>query len=91
MIKSSILHIFRLDRKDSQKQENHMPPSGFSRRSVRGALEFIKGCYEDLQDEVKAGKHENFEKALEHEIGQIESALGKLHINDKGEPVERTD
>jgi hypothetical protein len=71
------------------EKENSMPPSGFSRRSVRGALEFIKGCYEDLQDEVRAGKHENFEAALEHEIGQIDSALSKLHINEKGEPVER--
>jgi hypothetical protein len=38
---------------------------------------------------VRAGKHESVEAALEHEIGQIESALGKLHINEKGEPVER--
>lgn len=67
-----------------------MHPSGFNTRAVKGALEFIKGCYEDLQQEIKGGKHPDFETAIDHEIGQIESALTKLHINDKGEPVERT-
>ena len=67
-----------------------MPPSGFNTRAVKGALEFIKGCYEDLQEEVRTGKHTNLATAIDHEIRQIESALSKLHINDKGEPVERS-
>lgn len=67
-----------------------MPPSGFNTRAVKGALQFIKGCYEDLQEEVREGKHESFEAALDHEINQIESALTRLHINKAGEPVERT-
>jgi hypothetical protein len=67
-----------------------MPPSGFNQRAVRGALEFIKGCYEDLNEEVKAGKHPNFEAALNHELTQLESALSQLHVNDKGEVVERS-
>lgn len=66
-----------------------MPPSGFNTRSVRGALQFIQGCYEDLRDEVRTGKHPDFETAIDHEIRQIESALTKLHINERGEPVER--
>lgn len=66
-----------------------MPPSGFNKKSVVGAMQFIKGCYEDLQEEVRSGKHASFEAALDHEVSQLESALSKLHINERGEPVER--
>jgi hypothetical protein len=66
-----------------------MPPSGFSKKAVEGALVFIKTCYEDLQQEVKDGKHPTFEAAIDHEIISIGNALSKLHINDKNELVER--
>ena len=65
-----------------------MPPSGFSKKAVEGALVFIKTCYEDLQQEVKDGKHPNFEAAIDYEITSIGNALSKLHINDKNELVE---
>lgn len=66
-----------------------MPPSGFNTRAVRGALEFVRGCYQDLQEEVRSGKHPNMESAIEYEINQLESALSKIHINQEGELVER--
>lgn len=67
-----------------------MPPSGFNQQAVKGALEFIKGCYEDLRAEVKSGKHPSMEAAVEHELAQLEKALATIHINDSGELVERT-
>ncbi|MEK7157181.1 MAG: hypothetical protein AAB709_01360 [Patescibacteria group bacterium] len=66
-----------------------MPPSGFNQRAVKGVLEFVKGCYEDLQEEVKSGKHASFEAALEYELTQLEKALASLHINKEGRLVER--
>lgn len=66
-----------------------MPPSGFSSKAVKGALQFIQSCYLDLLDEVRSGKHDNYEKAIEYEIEQIEKALNKLHIDKQGNLVER--
>ena len=66
-----------------------MPPSGFSQKAVKGALQFVKGCYEDLQAEVRAGKHPNMEVAIKHELAQLEKALAKVHINKQGRLVER--
>jgi len=62
-----------------------MPPSGFTKKAVGGALVFIKTCYEDLLDEVQNGKHDSYEVAIEYEIGQIEKALKGLHITGEGE------
>jgi hypothetical protein len=67
-----------------------MPPSGFSNTTIKGLLTFVKGNYEDLQQEVRDGKHLNFEAAIEHEIGQLDKALQKLHIDSHGKIVERT-
>jgi len=66
-----------------------MPPSGFSKKAVTGALVFVQGCYEDLLEEFRSGKHENYEDAIEFEIAQIEKALSKLHIDPEGNFVER--
>ena len=66
-----------------------MPPSGFNQKAVQGALQFIKGCYEDLREEVRCGKHPSFEEALDHELSQLEKALAKVHINEHGNLVER--
>lgn len=67
-----------------------MPPSGFNKKAVEGALVFIRGCYEDLLQEVRDGKHPSPEAAIEYEISQIGKALAKLHIDKDGNPVERT-
>ena len=66
-----------------------MPPSGFSTKAVVGALQFIQACYEDLLEEVRAGKHASFEEAIAFEIRQIGTVLAKLHIDKHGALVER--
>lgn len=71
-------------------KEIAMPPSGFSLNAVKGALQFVEGCYRDLQAEVAAGKHPSIEAAIEYELKQIESALTQLHIDETGKLVERT-
>ena len=48
-----------------------MPPSGFNRNIVEGALTFVRGCYIELLHEVKSGKHASYEAAIEYELGQI--------------------
>lgn len=66
-----------------------MPPSGFTRKAVLAATQFVGACYEDLLEEVRSGKHASIEEALEHEIGRIEKALAKAHITPEGELIER--
>lgn len=66
-----------------------MPPSGFSKQAVQGALVFIQTCYQDLLSEVRAGKHASFEEAIEFEIHQLDRALSKLHIDQEGRLVEK--
>ncbi len=66
-----------------------MPPCGFNNNSVSGALMFIRGCYEDLLDQVRSGKFSSYEEAIEFELGQIEKVLLQLHIDDNGKLVAR--
>ena len=66
-----------------------MPPSGFSRKAVEGALVFVQSCYEDLLNDVRSGKFQTYEEAIQYELGQIEKALASLHINTEGNLVER--
>ena len=66
-----------------------MPPSGFSPKVVQGLLTFVQGNYEDLLKEIREGKHPSIEAAIEHEIGLLEKALSKLHIDEDGNLVER--
>ena len=66
-----------------------MPPSGFSEEVVQGALVFVGGCYRDLLCEVRSGKHKSFEDAIEFELAQIKRALATLHIDERGNLVQR--
>ena len=66
-----------------------MPPSGFKKRAILGALQFVKSCYEGLLAEVRSGKYRTYEEAIEHELGQINTALEKAHIDAEGNLVER--
>ncbi len=68
---------------------NNMPPSGFSKKAVKGALQFISSCYEDLQAEVLSGKHKSVEAAIEFELKGLDKALSQLHITPKGRIVKR--
>lgn len=61
-----------------------MPPSGFSTTVVRGALQFVGGCYTDLLREVREGKYDSYEAAIEAELDKIERALATLHIEPDG-------
>lgn len=66
-----------------------MPPSGFGRKAVKGLLEFVEGNYQDLEKEVKSGKHKDFKAAVRHERKQLKKALQQLHINKNGKLVNR--
>lgn len=61
-----------------------MPPSGYSPQAIKGSLQFIQTCYEDLLREVRSGKHATYEEAIQFELGQIERALTALHIDEQG-------
>ncbi|MFH0969802.1 MAG: hypothetical protein V1804_04805 [Patescibacteria group bacterium] len=65
------------------------PPSGFGKKAVNGALEFVGACYEDLQKEVKSGKYATLEEAIEIELAQIRKALSKMHIDAEGNLTEK--
>ncbi len=67
-----------------------MPPSGFSKKAVGGLLLFVQANYEDLLAEVKSGKHADIPSAIKNEIGNLEKALSRLHIDKDGELVEKT-
>jgi hypothetical protein len=67
-----------------------MPRSGFSKKAVEGILQFIGACYRDLLEEVRSGKHETFEVAVEYEINQIGKSLEQLHIDKTGRLVQRS-
>ena len=66
-----------------------MPPSGFSKAVVVGALQFIGGCYRDLLQEVQEGKHASFEEAIKYELSQIDKVLRSLHIDEQGNLVDK--
>ena len=66
-----------------------MPPSGFSKPVVAGALQFVEGCYRDLLEEVRSSKHKTYEDAITFEINQINRILTRLHIDAEGNLVEK--
>ncbi len=57
-----------------------MPPSGFSKKAVDGALLFAQACYEDLLRDVRSGKFQTHEEAIEHELKQIREELERYKI-----------
>ena len=61
-----------------------MPPCGFNPSSVRGGLAFVRGCYEDLLDQVRSGKFTLYDEAIEFELRQIDTALSQLHVDESG-------
>ncbi len=67
----------------------NMPPSGFDRNAVLGALAFAKALYESLLAEVRSGKYSSFEAAIEAELAKIEHALERAHLTPEGELVTR--
>ena len=61
-----------------------MPPSGYPKKAVTGALAFTKSCYEELLAEVESGKHATYEEAI-----QFDKALKNLHINEDGKITKK--
>ncbi|MDP3956673.1 MAG: hypothetical protein Q8P97_01620 [bacterium] len=78
-----------MDERTKRKEVSKMPPSGFSKGAVRGALQFVRGCYLDLLAEVRSGKHRTYEGAIRAEVKQIDKALSKMHIDKRGNIRER--
>jgi hypothetical protein len=52
-----------------------MPPSGFSDKAIRGLLQFVEGCYEDLQAKLRTNPGLDVKKAVEEELAEIRRAL----------------
>ena len=48
-------------------------PKGYNDRAIAGMLEFLKGCFECIHDEVEKGKP--IKQALDEELQEIESRL----------------
>ena len=52
-------------------------PKGYNDRAINGLLEFLKGCFECVLEEVKAGKP--VKEALDEELSEIERLLRRDH------------
>lgn len=54
-----------------------MPPSGFNEKAIKGLLQFLEGCYEDLQLKISQtpGTREDVQSAIQEELSEIRSAL----------------
>ncbi len=52
-----------------------MPPSGFNEKAIRGLLQFVEGCYEDLLVKVRNTPDLPVEIAIEEELKEIRQAL----------------
>jgi hypothetical protein len=57
-----------------------MPPSGFNEKAITGLLQFVEGCYDDLQKLLKADPSLTLERAVEMELQEIRSALESFSL-----------
>jgi len=48
-------------------------PKGYNERAIKGQLEFLRGCFECILEEVRAGKP--IKQALKEELEEIERRL----------------
>ena len=55
-----------------------MPPSGFNEKAVRGLLEFLGACYEDLLKGLDSGVDPK--GAVQKELDEIRSFLSNFRI-----------
>jgi hypothetical protein len=56
-----------------------MPPSGFSDKAINGLLVFVEACYEDLLEEIRAGKKTEGQ-AIQAELENIRNYLRGFRI-----------
>ncbi len=56
-----------------------MPPSGFSKKAIRGLLIFVASCYEDLLKEIREGKKTEGQ-AIKSELENINKYLKNFKL-----------
>jgi hypothetical protein len=61
-----------------------MPPSGFNEKAIKGLLEFLEGCYEDLQRKLASNPGLDVGTAIEEELAEIRAALESFSLAKHG-------
>jgi hypothetical protein len=59
-----------------------MPPSGFNERAIKGLLEFVEGCYDDLLKKIDATPGLEVRAAIEEELAEIRAALESFSLEE---------
>ena len=59
-----------------------MPPSGFNEKAIVGLLQFVEGCYDDLQRKLRNTPGLTLEKAIEEELADIRTALESFSLKE---------
>ncbi len=62
-----------------------MPPSGFNKKAIRGLLEFVEGCYEDLLLKLRDDPKAKVEDAIQDELAEIRRALEEFSLKNVGQ------
>jgi len=59
-----------------------MPPSGFNEKAIEGLLQFLEGCYEDLQKKIakSPGKPADVKAAVKQELEEIRAELRRFSL-----------
>jgi hypothetical protein len=66
-------------------------PQFDGKSAMRGNLQYMLGCYEDLESLIDSGQYPNYEAAIAAQLSKLEHGLAKLHVTDAGDVVERSD
>jgi hypothetical protein len=63
-------------------QEDEMPPSGFNDKAIKGLLEFLEGCYEDLLIKIAKtpGRPSDVSAAIQEELDEIRQELERFTL-----------
>ena len=60
-----------------------MPPSGFNEKAIRGLLQFVEGCYEDLLIQVGSSSDAGeVQTAIQRELSDIRKALQDFTLDE---------
>ncbi|MGZ8874242.1 MAG: hypothetical protein ACXW1F_04730 [Halobacteriota archaeon] len=62
-----------------------MPPSGFNEKAIRGLLQFVEGCYDDLLIKIRRDPSLTIERAIEDELLDIRKALESFDLETVNE------
>lgn len=62
-----------------------MPPSGFNEKAINGLLEFLEGCYEDLEKKIDAtpARPADVKAAVAEELEEIRTELRRFSLKKK--------